>query len=219
MGIKENVRAILAELPEHVLLVGATKTRSTEEIMEAADGGLTVIGENYAQEAEEKALVLKDRVAYHFIGHLQRNKVRKIVEFIDMIETVDSARLAREIEKRCAKIDKVMPIFIEINSGREPQKAGVLPEDAEPLIRQIAQLPHVKIMGLMTMGPMFGAPEEARPFFVETKRVFQAIKTAEIPGVEMKYLSMGMSNSYKIAIQEGANVVRIGTRLFGERTY
>lgn len=219
MGIKENVRSILGELPEYVMLVGATKTRTTEEIEEALSAGLTAIGENYAQEAEEKAATLKDRVTYHFIGHLQRNKVRKIVAFIDMIETVDSVRLAKEIEKQCAKIDKVMPILIEINSGREPQKAGVLPEDAEALIRQIAQLSHVKVMGLMTMGPMVGDPENARPFFIETKKVAEHIKKIQIDEVEMKYLSMGMSNSFRIAIEEGANIVRIGTRLFGERTY
>ncbi len=219
MGIKENVQAILSELPEHVMLVGASKTRTAEEILTAAEAGLQVIGENYAQEAEEKALVLKERVKYHFIGHLQRNKVKKIVGFIDMVETVDSVRLAEEIDKRCKAIDKAMPILIEINSGREPQKAGVLPEDAEVLIREIAELAHVKVMGLMTMGPLFGDPEDARPFFIETKKVFENIRSMGIPRVEMKYLSMGMSNSYRIALEEGATIVRIGTRLFGERTY
>ena len=219
MGIKENVQTILSELPAHVLLVGATKTRTTEEILEAVDAGLTVIGENYAQEAEEKARVLKDRVRYHFIGHLQRNKVKKIVAFVDMVETVDSERLAEEIDRRCGAIDRIMPVLIEINSGREAQKAGVLPEDAEALIRKIAPLTHVKVMGLMTMGPMSGDPEDARPFFIETRKVFADLKNAAIPGPEMKYLSMGMSNSYRIAIEEGANIVRIGTRLFGERTY
>jgi pyridoxal phosphate enzyme (YggS family) len=145
--------------------------------------------------------------------------VKKVVGFIDMVETVDSVRLAREIDKRCSGIDKVMPILIEINSGREPQKAGVLPEDAENLVREIAVFSHVKVMGLMTMGPMFGDPEAARPFFVETKRVFEHIGAMGIPYVEMEYLSMGMSNSYKVAVEEGANIVRIGTRLFGERTY
>jgi pyridoxal phosphate enzyme (YggS family) len=219
MGIKENVHMVISELPEYITLIGATKTRSPEEILEAVAAGLAVIGENYAQEAEEKARILKDRVRYHFIGHLQRNKVKKIVGFIDMVETLDSVRLAEEIDKRCRTIGKVMPVLIEINSGREPQKAGVLPEDAEALIRKIAKFSHVKIVGLMTMGPMSGDPEEARPFFIETRKVFENIMALGIPGVEMKYLSMGMSNSYRIAIEEGANMVRIGTRLFGERTY
>lgn len=183
------------------------------------EAGLTVIGENYAQEADEKARILGDRVKYHFIGHLQRNKVKKVAGFVDMVETVDSVRLASEFNKRCKGINRVMPILIEINSGREPQKAGVLPEDAEKLIREVAEFSHVKVVGLMTMGPMFGDPEDARPFFIETKRVFEEIRSKDIPQVELKHLSMGMSNSYRVAIEEGANIVRIGTRLFGERTY
>lgn len=201
------------------MLVGATKTRTPEEILEAVDAGLAVIGENYAQEAEEKAGILGSRVKYHFIGHLQRNKVRKLVAFVDMVETMDSVRLAEEINKRCEAMGREMSVLIEINSGRESQKAGVLPEDAEALIREISQFPRVKIRGLMTMGPMFGDPENARPFFVETRRVFEEVRSKGIPEVDMRYLSMGMSNSYRVAIEEGANIVRIGTRLFGERTH
>ena len=217
MGIKENVKSFLDELPKGVLLVAATKSRTPEEILQAVDAGLQVIGENYAQDAEKKADVIGDRVKYHFIGHLQRNKVKKIVEFIDMIETVDSLRIAEEIDKRCALLNKVMPILVEINSGREAQKAGVFPEDAEELIKKISYFPNIKVMGLMTMGPMFGDPENARSFFVETKKVFERIKSLHIPNIEMKYLSMGMSNSYRVAIEEGTNIVRIGTRIFGAR--
>ncbi len=217
MGIKENVKAFLDELPKGVLLVAATKSRTPEEILQAVDAGLQVIGENYAQDAEKKADIIGDKVKYHFIGHLQRNKVKKIVEFIDMIETVDSLRIAEEIDKRCALLNKVMPILVEINSGRETQKAGVFPEDAEELIKKISYFPNIKVMGLMTMGPMFGNPEDARPFFVETKKVFERIKSLHIPNIEMKYLSMGMSNSYRVAIEEGTNIVRIGTRIFGAR--
>lgn len=217
MGIKENVKSFLDELPKGVLLVAATKSRTPEEILQAVDAGLQVIGENYAQDAEKKADIIGDKVKYHFIGHLQRNKVKKIVEFIDMIETVDSLRIAEEIDKRCALLNKVMPILVEINSGRETQKAGVFPEDAEELIKKISYFPNIKVMGLMTMGPMFGDPEDARSFFVETKKVFERIKSLHIPNIEMKYLSMGMSNSYIIAIEEGATIVRIGTRIFGAR--
>jgi pyridoxal phosphate enzyme (YggS family) len=217
MGIRENTEKILRELPIGVVLEGASKTRSPEEILEAIEGGLSIIGENYAQEAQEKAKVLGERVSYHFIGHLQRNKVKKIIDFVDMIETVDSTRLAEEIDRRSKAIDKVMKILIEVNSGREPQKAGVLPEDVESLIREISHFSNIKVMGLMTMGPMFGDPEDARPFFIETKKVFERIKELQIPNVEMKYLSMGMSNSYTVAIEEGANIVRIGTKLFGPR--
>jgi uncharacterized pyridoxal phosphate-containing UPF0001 family protein len=110
-----------------------------------------------------------------------------------------------------------MPVLIEINSGREPQKSGIFPEDAEALIRSVAQFPHLKVLGLMTMGPRFGNPEEARPYFRETKSLFDYLRTLNIPNVEMQYLSMGMSNTYKIALEEGANIVRIGTKIFGER--
>jgi len=136
-----------------------------------------------------------------------------------MIETVDSIKLAKEIDKQAKKNNKIMPVLIEINSGREPQKFGVMPENTEKLIEEISSLPNIKIMGLMTMGPRFGEPEKARPYFKETKKIFDKIKTANIPNVEMKYLSMGMSNSYKIAIEEGANMVRIGTKIFGKRKY
>ena len=136
-----------------------------------------------------------------------------------MIETVDSVEIAREINKRCAQIDKVMPVLIEVNSGREKQKSGVIPEDVEQLVREISALPNIKVMGLMTMGPRFGNPEDSRPYFVETRKIFEKIKKLSLPNVEMRYLSMGMTNSYKIAIEEGANVVRLGSKIFGERDY
>ncbi len=217
MGIKEKVRAILSQLPPGVTLVAATKTRSPEEILKAAEGGIEIVGENYAQEAEAKYQVIGNRVNWHFIGHPQRNKIRKLVRFIDMIETVDSLEIASEIEKRCALLEKVMPVLVEINSGREPQKAGVLPEEADGLIKEISKYPHLRVMGLMTMGPMFGDPEDSRPYFVETRKVFERIKSLQIPNVETRYLSMGMTNSYKVAIEEGANIVRIGTKIFGSR--
>jgi len=135
----------------------------------------------------------------------------------DMIESVDSLRLAQEIEKCCAAQNKVMPVLIEINSGEEEQKFGVLPKEAEALIRQIAPLEHLRVKGLMTMGPRFGNPEDARPYFVKTRRLFQEIRDLHIPNVEMSYLSMGMTNSYQVAIEEKANLVRIGTKIFGER--
>ncbi|MEA2040297.1 MAG: YggS family pyridoxal phosphate-dependent enzyme [Thermodesulfobacteriota bacterium] len=215
--IKENVKKILAELPGDVRLVGAAKTRSPEEILEAIDAGLEIIGQNYVQEAEKAFELTGGRAKYHMIGHLQSNKAKNAVKIFDMIETVDSIKLARAINKACEKTGKVMPILIEINSGEEPQKAGVLPQDAVSLIKEISELKNVKIMGLMTMGPFTGDPEDARPYFRKTKSLFEDIKKMGLPGVDMEYLSMGMSNSYKVAIQEGSNLVRIGTNLFGER--
>lgn len=217
--IREKVEEVLKELPPGVKLVGAAKTRTPEEIQEAVEAGLEIVGENYVQEAEKAFGVIGPRVKWHMIGHLQRNKTRKAVAVFDMIETVDSVRLAKEIDKACKKIDKIMPILIEINSGEEGQKAGVLPGDALPLIQEISHLENVRIMGLMTMGPFAGDPEESRPYFRKTREIFEKLKTENLPGVEMTYLSMGMSNSYRVALEEGANLVRIGTKLFGERQY
>ncbi len=215
--IEENVKKILEELPPGVELEAAAKTRTPEEILQAAEAGVRIFGENYVQEALAAISVAGHRAKWHFIGHLQRNKVKKAVEIFDMIETVDSLELAREIEKRCGQREKIMPVLIEINSGKEPQKFGVLTEDAEELIREISALKNIKIQGLMTMGPMFGDPENARPYFVETKKLFERVKGINLPGVEMKHLSMGMTNSYRVAIEEGANIVRIGTKIFGPR--
>lgn len=217
--IAENVKKILRELPEGVELVAAAKTRTPEEILQAAEAGVNIVGENYVQEARMAFTLVGHKVRWHFIGHLQRNKVKKAVEVFDMIETLDSIKLAAEIDKRCLRIGKIMPVLIEINSGKEKQKFGIWPEDAESLIRQAAEFKNIKIQGLMTMGPAFGNPEDARPYFINTKRLFDKIKALDIPGIEMKFLSMGMTNSYRVAIQEGANMVRIGTKIFGPREY
>jgi len=215
--IRGNVREILDELPETVALVGAAKTRTGEEILEAIDAGLKIVGENYVQEAERAFQIVGQKVKWHMIGHLQSNKAKKAVRIFDMIETVDSMKLAGAIDKACLNIGKVMQVLIEINSGEEDQKAGVMPADAVSLIRQMAELRHIKIVGLMTMGPFGGDPEYARPYFQKTKTIFDEIKKLNMPHVEMEYLSMGMSNSYRVAIEEGATLVRIGTRLFGQR--
>jgi len=217
MSITPNVKQLLAELPKGVILVVAAKTRSPDEIMEAVGAGVRVIGENYLQEAERAYEAVGDRVQWHFIGHLQKNKVRRAVSLFDMIETVDTAALAREIDRRCAVIGKVMPVLIEVNSGREPQKSGVYPEAVELLVLEISALPNIRVEGLMTMGPEVGDPEDARPYFIETRKLFDYLKELNLPGVTMKYLSMGMTNSYRVAIEEGANIVRIGSRIFGER--
>ena len=217
--IRENVERILKELPAGVELVAAAKTRTPEEILEAAEAGVRIMGENYIQEAEQAFEAVGDRVRWHMIGHLQRNKVKKAVRIFDMIETVDSIRLAREIQKECAKADRNMPILIEINSGEEDQKAGVMPADAVDLVREISILDRVKIMGLMTMGPFTGDPEDARPCFQRTRAIFDEIRSLSLPGVTMNILSMGMSNSYRVAVEEGATMVRIGTAIFGERSY
>jgi len=219
MGIKENVQAILRELPPGVILVGAAKTRSPQEILEAIEGGLQVVGENYVQEAEKAYEVIGHKVQWHMIGHLQSNKAKRAAKLFDMIETVDSIKLARVLDKCCQKLGREMEVLVEVNSGEEPQKAGVMPGEVVRVVKEIATLENLKLMGLMTMGPFTGDPEEARPYFKKTREIFEEIKSMEIPGVEMKYLSMGMSNSYMVALEEGANMVRIGTKIFGERQY
>jgi pyridoxal phosphate enzyme (YggS family) len=216
--IKQNIARLLTELPEGVEVVAAAKARTPEEVLEAVQAGIEVIGENYVKEVKEAYELVGKRAKWHFIGALRKHNVRKtMLEIFDMIESVDSLEIASEIDKKCAQIGKIMPILIEVNSGREPQKSGVLPEDVEQLVRGISILGSIKVMGLMTMGPRFGNPEDFRPYFAETRRIIERIKGLNLPNVEMKYLSMGMTNSYQVALEEGANIIRIGTRIFGER--
>ncbi len=217
--IKENVKKILAELPEAVQLVAAAKKRNADEVLEAICAGIKIIGENYVQEAAGVFEAVGRTVKWHFLGHLQKNKVKKAVKIFDMIETVDSFEIAREIDKACREIDKVMPVLIEINSGRESQKFGVLAEDARGLIEKISLLKNIRVVGLMTMGPGFGEPEDSRPYFIKTRKTFEDIKRLGIPNVTMEHLSMGMTNSYCVAVEEGANIVRIGNKIFGDREY
>ena len=216
--IKENVARLLAELPDGVEVVAAAKTRTPEEVLEAVQAGIRTVGENYIREAREAYELVGKRAKWHFIGTLQKHNVRrKVLEMFDMIESVDSLEIAGEIDRKCAQIGKIMPVLIEVNSGREPQKSGVLPEDVEHLTRDMSGLRSVKVVGLMTMGPHSGSPENSRPYFVETRKIFDEIKRLGLPNVEMRYLSMGMTNSYRVALEEGANIIRIGTRIFGER--
>jgi len=215
--IKENIKKVLEELPAGVQLVAAAKTRTVVEILKAIQAGLTIIGHNYVQEAERAFEAIGPKVKWHMIGHLQSNKAKKAVRIFDMVETVDSLKLAKAIDKACRNINKSMPVLIEINSGEETQKTGVIPSDAVSLVKEISELENVRIMGLMTMGPFSGDPEDARPYFQKTRQLFKDIGQANLPGIEMRYLSMGMSNSYRVALEEGANLVRIGTRIFGER--
>ena len=215
--IKRNVHEILKELPFGTKLVAAAKSRRPEEVLAAIEAGVETIGENYVQEAEAAYSLVADKARWHFIGCLQKNKVKKAVAIFDMLETVDSLALAKEIDRHCTGIDKVMPVLIEVNSGREVQKSGVMSEDAEALIKEIACLKNLSVQGLMTIGPYATDPEEARPCFRKTRLLFGRIRELCLPGVEMRYLSMGMSDSYRVAIEEGANIVRLGSRIFGPR--
>ena len=217
--IADRVKGVLAGIPPHASVLAAAKRRSVDEIRAAIEGGIRLVGQNYVQEARRAIEALgRDAAEWHMIGHLQRNKAKDAVRLFDAIETVDSIRLAEAIDRESAKIGRIMPILIEINSAREPQKSGVSPEEAPDLIREIAALPSIRIEGLMTMGPLVDDPEEIRPYFAETKQRFDEIAGLRIPNVEMRVLSMGMSDSFGIAIEEGASMVRLGTVLFGPRS-
>lgn len=215
--IYENARRILEELPPYVTLLAATKGRSPEEVEEVISAGVRVIGENYVQEAERKREAVRGEAEWHMIGRLQRNKVKKAVRIFDVIQTVDSFRLAREIDRRAKDAGKVMPVMIEVNTGREPQKGGVMPEDAINLVREISSLKNLEVTGLMTMGPYVENPEDIRPYFRLAREIFERIRSLDLPNVDMRYLSMGMSSTYRVAVEEGANMVRIGTAIFVPR--
>ncbi|KUK81653.1 hypothetical protein V512_006385 [Mesotoga sp. Brook.08.105.5.1] len=215
--IVDNVKRLRREIPDYVTIVAASKTRTASEILELLDSGLRDVGENYVQEAQEKFEVIGSKARWHCIGHLQRNKVKKAVEIFDLIQTVDSLKLAEEIDKRCAFINRRMPIMIEVNSGREEKKAGVFPENVFELIESISSLENISVVGLMTMGPLTDDQEEIRPYLRLTRELFEEISMHKIERVQMRYLSMGMSGSYKVAIEEGSNMVRLGTIIFGER--
>lgn len=217
--IEQTVREIIQTLPQTVTLVAAAKTRTASEVQAAIRGGVKILGYNYVQEATQirQEMGLVRGVKWHLIGHLQRNKARPAAELFDMIETIDSPELAETVNRHCGEMGKQMPVLIEINSGREPNKTGVFPESAEELIRDISQFPHLSVQGLMTMAPLFEEAEKIRPYFRETRALFDKIAGLNLAHVSMKFLSMGMSDSYPIAIEEGANLVRIGTKLFGHR--
>ena len=215
--IVDNVKRLRREIPDYVTIVAASKTRTASEILGLLDSGLRDVGENYVQEAQEKFEVIGSKARWHCIGHLQRNKVKKAVEIFDLIQTVDSLKLAEEIDKRCAFINRRMPIMIEVNSGREEKKAGVFPENVFELIESISSLENISVVGLMTMGPLTDDQEEIRPYLRLTRELFEEISMQKIERVQMRYLSMGMSGSYKVAIEEGSNMVRLGTIIFGER--
>ena len=215
--IAASVARILETVPPDVIVVAAAKGRTSAEVEAAIRAGISHVGHNYVQEARAMIPALGNSVTWHLIGHLQRNKAKRAMRLFDLIETVDSWRLAEALDRRCAVIGKVMPVLVEVNSGQEAGKTGVLPQDADGLMQRLNELQHICVQGLMTMGPRFGDPEQARPYFRATRAAFERISASNLSRVTMRYLSMGMSNSYRVAIEEGANIVRIGTEIFGRR--
>jgi pyridoxal phosphate enzyme (YggS family) len=215
--IKRKAEQLLRDMPEGVTLLAAAKSRSLDEVAAAFEGGIRIFGHNYVQEAAVMIPYSPSEASWHMIGHLQRNKARTAVQQFDMIETLDSIRLANTLEKYCAQEDKNLPVLLEINSGREENKSGLLLEQVDEMLDACSKWQHLQIVGLMTMGPMTGDPENARPYFSETRKLFEQLSKKTIPNLKMRTLSMGMSNSYRVAIEEGATQVRLGTALFGSR--
>ena len=197
---------------EDITLVTVTKTRGVEEIREAIACGATDIGENYVQEAEEKFAQIGNAVRWHMIGHLQRNKARHVVEFFSLIHGVDNVPLAVEIGRRAEDIGKRMDVLVEVGISGEETKFGVDPEATLALAGEIAQVSGIRVCGLMGMAPFLEDPEDTRPFFADLKKLWD-----KLPDEQRLYLSMGMTSDFEVAIEEGSNMVRIGTAIFGPR--
>ena len=204
--------------PETVRLVAVSKTMPVDRVREAIDAGVAILGENYIQEAGEKFQQLgNDPVSWHFIGHLQTNKAKYAVKIFDLIHTVDSVKLARELNKQAAGTKKIQHILIQVNIGDEAAKSGIPPEETMDLIRTASCFENLSIRGLMIIPPFLDDPEKVRPYFSSCRDLREAIKKDNIPGVSMDELSMGMTGDYEVAIEEGATLVRIGTAIFGKR--
>ncbi len=205
--------------PATVRLIAATKTVPVDRIFKGIQAGLTDFGENYIQEAREKIEALSaEKVSWHFIGHLQSNKAKYAARLFDLIHSVDSIGLARELDKRAYVLGKVQNILVQVNISGEETKSGVETDRAIDLVRQIAPLENLTIRGLMTMPPYFNAPELVRPYFKALKALYDLIQAERILNVDMRELSMGMSGDFETAIEEGATLVRIGSAIFGQRT-
>ena len=215
--IARRCEEILRRLPAHVTLLAAVKGRSPEEIRAAIRAGIRHVGENYVQEAERKRPLVPEPASWHMIGRLQRNKARRALQVFDWLETLDSLPLAQRLERLLSQQDKKLPVLIQVNIGREPQKAGVAPEDVPEFVREVASLSHLEVRGLMAIPPIPQRPEDSRPYFREMKRLFDGLAAEKIPGVAMEVLSMGMSADWEVAVEEGATLIRLGTALFGPR--
>jgi len=203
--------------PSDVRLMAVTKTVDDERIAEAIAAGVDVIGENYVQEGKRKIEKLGKTVEWHMIGRLQTNKAKYAVALFDLIHSVDRMELAQELSRRAALAGRVIPVLIEINTGGEDTKSGIPPAGALELVRNAASLPNLSVRGLMTMPPWFDDPEEARPFFRSLRELRERIEEERIAGISMRELSMGMTQDFEVAVEEGSTIVRIGRAIFGER--
>ena len=217
-SLKEEIKTLEKKYGREVTLVAVTKSGSDEELIALAECGMTDMGENRPQELRRRADLLKDKglaPRLHEIGNLQRNKVKTIIEDVSLIHSVDNLPLAAEIDKQARKVGRRVDVLVEINSAREEQKGGILPECAEEFILSLRELENIRVCGLMTMGPVVDDPEELRPYFKATKELYDVLnrRSLFVGGI----LSMGMSDSYSVAIEEGATLVRVGRKLFNRK--
>lgn len=220
--VRSKIAASLVKanrIDEDVTLIAVSKTKPVSAIEEAIKYGATDFGENKVQELTDKYDQLPNNIKWHLIGHLQRNKVKYIIDKVDLIHSVDSLRLAEEIAKEAKKKNLNARILIQVNVSKEDSKFGLSVENAEELIRMVAKLENINIVGLMTIAPFTDNPEENRVYFRELHNLFVDIKQKNIDNVSMEVLSMGMSGDYEVAIEEGATMVRVGTTIFGDRIY
>jgi pyridoxal phosphate enzyme (YggS family) len=218
--IKKEIQAAQSRSPhaaKEVLLLAVTKNVDEERIKTALSAGITALGENRVQEIMQKYDRIPHTVSWHLIGHLQTNKVKYIIDKVSLIHSLESISLAQEINKRAEKAGRVMPVLVQVNVADEDTKFGLAPEETVDFIKEVMTLPYLKISGLMTIGPFVDQAEEVRPVFRQLRELRDTIKQMELPGVSMDYLSMGMTNDYQVAVEEGANIVRIGSAIFGPR--
>ena len=219
--VKQNIRKaceVSGRNPDEITLVGASKTKSAEIINEALENGLDTIGENRVQELTEKYPDIKKGTHIHLIGHLQTNKVKYIIDKVELIHSVDSEHLAKEISHCAEKHGLTMNVLVQVNVSGEESKSGIAPENLDSLLKYIDTLDNIKVLGLMTIPPLDNESlEESRKIFRELKRIFETEKTNRYKNTEMKILSMGMTNDYMVAVEEGATMVRVGRAIFGDR--
>lgn len=220
--VEQKIREACARAgrdPEEVTLIAVSKTKPVEMLKEAYDFGTRIFGENKVQEIVEKYDALPKDIQWHMIGHLQRNKVKYIIDKVKLIHSVDSVRLAETIEKEAAKHNLTARILLEVNVAEEESKFGLKVDEVEDVIDKISAFSHIKVCGLMTIAPFVENPEENRPYFQRLRKLSVDIGAKKVDNVTMSILSMGMTNDYEVAVEEGATMVRVGTGLFGARNY
>lgn len=227
MSIQENLRAIREKIdqacrdcdrdPDQVRLLAVSKTKPARDVLAAAAAGQQLFGESYVQEFADKEQEVNAPVEWHFIGHLQSNKVKYLRGRVSMIHSVDRFSLAREINRQWGRIDQCIDVLLQVNLAGEQSKSGTDPQDAAALVRKLSELPHLRVRGLMTLPPFLEDPHEVRPYFRQLRELAEEIAALKLPGVSMDELSMGMSHDFPVAIEEGATLVRVGTSIFGAR--